>query len=232
MFKFREDNREKIDQNHVKRLKESISSKNLLDLRPIIVNSDYEVIDGQHRLLAAQALNVDIYYEIKNELNDPLDVILMNTSKSWGINDYLNFYVKHKYPEYLKLKSYMVSQNLPVRTAVTLCSGRKKFSFPDFKAGKFVYEEIANQELVDMCWDTINYLKKMNGFCAFTESSRFWVALVKLVSHENFNFQKWNQNLSKMVQRVCAKATSKDYCAMLMNIYNFQNREKIDISEE
>ena len=98
MFKFREDNRLKIDQSHVNKLINSIQSRNLLDMRPIIVNSDYEILDGQHRLLAAKNLGVEIYYEIEEKLEHK-DIILMNVAKSWAVCDYMNYFVKNTAPK-------------------------------------------------------------------------------------------------------------------------------------
>jgi hypothetical protein len=41
MFKFRADNREKISDGHVEKLVESIKTRNLLEMRPIIVNANH-----------------------------------------------------------------------------------------------------------------------------------------------------------------------------------------------
>ena len=76
MFKFRDDNRP-LSQPHLKALIDSIKSKNLLEMRPIQVNAQFEVIDGQHRIAAAKALGVDIYYQVEESLN-PEDIIRLN----------------------------------------------------------------------------------------------------------------------------------------------------------
>ncbi len=81
MFTFREDNREKIDQSHVQRLVFSIEKRNLLELRPIIVNEKFEVIDGQHRLMAAKFLDVEIFYQQEKKL-DAKDIITMNITNT------------------------------------------------------------------------------------------------------------------------------------------------------
>jgi len=81
IFTFREDNREKIDKKHLARLVESIKSRNLLELRPIMVNEKLEIVDGQHRLLAAKQLGYEIYYQ-KEENLDCADIVRMNLSKA------------------------------------------------------------------------------------------------------------------------------------------------------
>ena len=48
----------------IKNLMQSISYRNLLAWRPIIVTKNFLVIDGLHRLEAAKRLGVEIYYEV------------------------------------------------------------------------------------------------------------------------------------------------------------------------
>ena len=60
-FKLVQFNREK-SAHHISQIKKKIKENNLLHLHPILVNLKGEVIDGQHRLQAAQELEVPIYY--------------------------------------------------------------------------------------------------------------------------------------------------------------------------
>src|SRR5882757_1010825 len=139
MFVFREDNRDKIDQGHVRKLVDSITSRNLLELRPIVVNERMEIIDGQHRLLAAQKLGVEIYYQVEENL-DSEQIINLNIAKTWGIQDFLNFYVNHEYPEYVKLHNVIKKNNLPLKVAISLYMGQSHIGFHDFKIGKYVFK--------------------------------------------------------------------------------------------
>src|SRR5208283_2271794 len=90
-FKLKEDNRS-INPNHVKKLIESINQHNDLHLHPIIVTPEMEVIDGQHRLMAARKLEIPIYYLV-DENYDPLKIVLFNNSRfNWKGDHYLNYY--------------------------------------------------------------------------------------------------------------------------------------------
>lgn len=58
-FKTTNLNREKgIDRNRVEWLKNQIQRRNLLDMCPIIVNSNMEIIQGQHRWLLQKNLGL------------------------------------------------------------------------------------------------------------------------------------------------------------------------------
>jgi hypothetical protein len=227
-FKFRTDNRERITPSHVKALIESIKSRNLLELRPISVNGDLEVIDGQHRLLAAKALMVEIYYQMDKQL-EAKDILLMNVSKSWIMADYLNFYCKNGNQEYQKLADFLKKYNISLKVALNIMLGGGKVPKLYFKKGSYIFNEEEFNDELDICWDTIGYIKRMNGFSNYTSSSRFWKCLIKLIRHADFNATKWRQNLEKMVERFCPKATTDDYMRLFMDVYNWRNNDKINL---
>src|SRR5258708_2908989 len=78
-FKILNSNR-KLNKLHLKRLEEIISVNNRLHLHPILVNADYEVIDGQHRLSVARKLGVPIYY-IKSDIIARKHIIECNANQ-------------------------------------------------------------------------------------------------------------------------------------------------------
>lgn len=231
IFNFRSDNREKINQDHVKRLIQSISSRNLLELRPILVNEDMEVLDGQHRLMAAKSLGVDIYYQVEKILKDA-DIILMNTSKSWGSADYQNYYCRNGFIEYIKLEEFRKKNSISLRISLNICIGRSRGAYENYKKGRFVFKQEEISQEIDCCKDTIELIHKLNGFSPYTKSARFWKALLKLVKHHRFEHKKWMINLHKMVERFVAKAKTEDYCKLMMEIYNWHNSDKINICDE
>lgn len=231
IFKFREDNRAIIDQTHIKKLIESIKNRNLLEFRPIAVNSKMEVIDGQHRLLAAKSLGVDIYYEVNKNLKNE-DIISLNISKAWTPADYLNYYIKNGNENYIKLQEFMKKNNLPLRTALNLTIGQGRECRSEFKQGKYKFSEDDFDIQLDICWDTIEYIKKMTGFSNYTSSTRFWKALLVLIKHHNFDAEKWMANLEKMVERFTPKARTEDYLRLFMDVFNWRNNVKVHLLDE
>ena len=232
IFKFREDNREKIDYNHVKRLVLSITQKNLLELRPICVNRKMEIIDGQHRLLAAKELGVEVFYEVKADLVKE-DIILMNISKSWSLPDYHNFYVKNDYEEYKKLNEFMIKHGISLKVALCIILGRTQVVFDNFKNGTFEFETEENcLEDMDFAWETINLIRKFNGQSPYTNTIRFWRPLLKLIREPGFNIEHWRNNSKKMIERFSSRVSEKDYTEMLTQIYNYRAARKISKFDE
>lgn len=105
-FKLIMSNRE-IDQNHVRKLIQSIRRKNLLAIRPLIVNEKMMLIDGQHRLHAAKEIGAEVYY-IKVEGLTKSDIAVLNTAqKNWTRSDFINFYAAEGNENYIQLAKFI-----------------------------------------------------------------------------------------------------------------------------
>ena len=96
-------------------LERVILLRNKLKYNPIIVSTDMEVIDGQHRLQIAKEHELTIYYIVDSD-SEINDIQLMNVgNKNWSQEDHLHFFVKQGYPNYIfmgnMMKKYEVSQS-------------------------------------------------------------------------------------------------------------------------
>lgn len=233
LFILRDDNRDKISSDHLKAIKQSISECNLLYMRPIIVNESMEIIDGQHRFLAAKALNVPIYYEIQKDVT-PMHMVRLNTSRSWSSSDYLNFYVKNGYQEYIKLNNYMKSHDLPINVVLSMMLGRVRAEHKEFRLGNFKFSFMYTHEQIGWCWRTIDLIRLRNGIVssAYTKTCKFWAPLLKLVSHVNFNPEKWFINMEKMIENFSIRITQADYSKLFMKVHNYRNPNSICLVDE
>lgn len=104
VFKILEGNRN-INLANVERLVKSIEENGFLQM-PIIVNENYEVIDGQHRLMAARKLNSIIYYHKVNNYNLKTAIVLNRNQSNWSIADYIRSYCDLGYKDYIKLQEF------------------------------------------------------------------------------------------------------------------------------
>lgn len=233
MFKLRQlnDNRESISPKRVQELVDSISQKNLLEYRPIVVNSDMEVIEGQHRFLAAKQLGVDIYYQVKEDFQ-ATDILLMNNAKAWSIADYLNFFVKNGYPEYIKLNEFMKKNQLNLIITLSMVMPRSRQATQLFKEGKFKFVEEEFGGDLETCWETIDLLKRLNGNDYYYVSARFWKPLLKLIRHPSFDKDLWFRNLTRMSSMISAKISEKEYSQAFMAVHNWRNPSKVDLIDE
>lgn len=231
MFKYTQDNRP-IDRAHVSRLVSSIRSRNMLQYRPIIVDKEFNVIDGQHRLEAARILGIPIYYEVQ-ENNKAEDIIYFNLSKNWSIIDFFNYFVKNKYPEYLKLDAFCKKHSLAVKLGIFLFLKRTKDLLHDFRSGKFVFEEGDASENVETSLQALDVLKKYVGYGKIGfDSKKLWKAILTLCSEPSFNMEIWKRNVATLCEKVHAKATEQDMLNHLLWVYNYRNPNKIEFGEK
>ena len=222
-FVFRSDNRERINQLHVKALVESIRSCNMLNMRPIIVNEKMEIIDGQHRVLAAMKLQVPIFYTIE-ENRSPKDIVLLSITKSWGTSDFLNFYVKNGYKEYIKLDEFLKFNDVCLKIGLCLIMGHTNDAYKKFKNGDFVMHTEISPEHFKLCRETQELIKKSQGSTKYWNAMKFWKAHLFLSNMEKFNVDKWRDNASRLSERFCIKATYSGYLSLFVGIYNWNTR--------
>lgn len=240
IFSFKEKNRD-LNNTNINRLVQSISQRNLLEHRPITVDENLQVIDGQHRLEAAKRLSVPIYYQVVNESKDE-DMYLLNANqKSWESLDYLNFFVKGNHPEYVKLHNFMHEHNLTFTQAINLThekidpkvatrlSGGK---MTNFKKGnyRFPTPEKLRIALNDMreCYDFIDFLDSLLiNNKSFIKAAKFQQALLIILKDHEIDLELLKKNISLKSNLLRTQVSVPDYVSLLLDIYNFRSRNPI-----
>lgn len=108
LFKFMSTNRDTIP-GHVNRLKKAFETYgNLTKVQPILVNENYEIIDGQNRFLAAQELGQPIYFTVAPGLGVDEARSMNILHRGWGVGDYAKSYAEggnRAYQIYRELQS-------------------------------------------------------------------------------------------------------------------------------
>lgn len=230
-FTFRKDNRAVISDAHVNMLVKSIEKHNMLQYKPIDINTDKEVIDGQHRLRAARQLGVPIYYRTMIDAQ-PKDLILLNQAKAWGASDYLNYYVQNGYEEYVKMYKFMNDANLTLKVALSFLAGTSTVAIKKFKEGEFIFACDTVKEELEICHQTIEFIKSQIGRVSWLDGARIWRSLAALVKQDNFNMEKWLKNLGRMIHKIVPKATFMDYKELFQSIHNYRNDQKVNIIDD
>jgi hypothetical protein len=151
-----------VNHGHVAHLISSIAKKNMLKDNPILVNEKYEIIDGQHRVHAARALGVPIYFKIVSG-TALAEVQLLNAhNKPWELRDYLDSYIALNNRDYIELDEFCSTYELSISMGIMLLSdftSRPKELLRLFRDGDF---KVANKEKAVEFADRIYDLK---GFC-------------------------------------------------------------------
>jgi hypothetical protein len=107
---------------HLNRLKKSINENYLFTV--IIVNENYQIIDGQHRFDVIKELNLPLHYIVCVGYGLKEVHILNQISKTWNADDYLNGYCNLGYKDYIKYKEFKEIYGLGHNECMTILAGR------------------------------------------------------------------------------------------------------------
>ena len=177
-FKLLKRNRE-TSKSHVNKLIGSLQEPRG-QVEPITINEKWEVVNGQHRLEAAEDGGLDHVIVIMSHGATIEDVIVMNTTqKRWNFWDFLKCHSDESAPnsaEYQKLKKFLKDYPISHKAALWLLTGNNHdYGMEDFEGGtlKVLHLEDAQKQG--------ELLKKVNGFNTVDVSVwKFCYAFVKI----------------------------------------------------
>ena len=150
-FKRLEGNRD-VDPKKVKKIKKSIEDVGYIS-NPIIVNENFEVIDGQHRLQALKELGKPIEYIIQKRLNIK-EVLYMNVNQEkWGMMDYIKSHAELGNESYKRLLDLI--EQFPIYNLNTIGKALKGIS-------RLANKQVQNGTLEVSQFEYENALIKLN----------------------------------------------------------------------
>lgn len=224
IFKDISGNREIIP-SHVERLSKAMERKNLLPYYPVLVNEKIEIIDGQHRLLAAAKLGYDVYYEIIPGLGVE-DVMFINSlSRSWSISDYINSYVKLGYKDYIELAQFIEQYRIAPSVAAVMLGSSSAQSFQ----GGSVVEQIKTGKFrclrLEFAQGVARFLSELQSYAdkglVLRRDRQFVSALVTLCSRKDFDRERLLAKLKLNRQKIEKRDSSRYYILHIEELYNF-----------
>lgn len=222
-----------INETLVHRLMNSISEKNLLKIRPIVVNDEMQILDGQHRLEAARRLGIPIYYQIEKQ-SDDIDMIRLNANQnSWRLEDYHNFYVSQGNQEYQQLDHFLKNHSLTLHNFIKLDGySRKNNRSMVFKNGGFVMPTEDERKAKLATWtrakELINFIgKRRSDLSVVLRSVNFQRGLVSFLSRNDVEYDELKNRLEIKIDIVGPRAGVGGYYSLFLEIYNFRRREPI-----
>lgn len=226
-FKFLEFNR-CVSQKNLENIIHSISVNNLLSSQPIIVNEMLEVIDGQHRLLAASKLGVEIFYIIVPGINKESMISLNSNKSSWKIDDYFNYWLNQGAIEYIKLNDFMKKHKLSLVTAIAVCDmWRSVKASKRFKDGDFVFNMGLTDEIIMQVREITAMIEDRKKNVNFIKSSLFFKSLTLFLSNDAVNFDKFTENLERQMPYIGPQASIPAYVTMWTDVYNYKKKYKL-----
>jgi len=226
---------------HIRRLAQSIKENGLL-CNPILVNEKMEVIDGQHRLLAAEEVKCGIYYvKLDNYNLDQVHALNLN-QKNWTKKDFMNGYAMMGIASYVNLKKFaQINKDYNLDTCIALCSNKSASGqygvTQKFKRGqKYInIKEIFNEGTwkgkdFNYAQELANKIRLIKPYYEGYNRSVFVQCLLNLIlNNKYFNFNTFMHKLRLQPTALVDCNSAGQYKMLIEDIYNYRSRKKVNL---
>jgi len=222
-------NRE-IKQSHidyfVKEIKENGQQTPFIILGSTVKNEPVNyIIDGQHRYEACKILNIPFTFfyvqQQKKTYNNMSLIRNLQKGLIWSIKDHLDTQVVFGNPAYIKFKELADRHNVfTLHTIVTLTGTAESFKEGNLKTNRFDFVE-----------KVLNAAKQLKDWYKFYNRSTFVIALASLAANKKFNLDYFLEKCETYSNLLVGCNGRDAYKDMLINLYNFRRKDKIDFNE-
>ncbi len=200
-----------------------------------MVDEKYHVIDGQHRLRAAEELGLEIYYQVKKGCGIEEMIRLNSVQDNWNWLDYMNAYASEGNENYRKLEVFIKKYDLSMKMAMAVLDNdtRMKENIRDFKEGKYKYPSNDKEHHIKIqCFRNIVEMIRVKGLdkIDFSNNRTFGTAFLRFMCLDEVSLGIFEGKLMQRVDKVKKCANTQDYIRMFASIYNYKNNAPIEIT--
>jgi len=221
---------------HVKRLTDSIR-KYGMKCNPILVNERLQVIDGQHRLLAAKEVQSEVYFIIIPGSN-LTDVHTLNLNqKNWSRKDFMEGYANMGVIPYIKLRDFVKkNDDYSFNDCVSLCSNTSTVASTTSNSGnrKSSYKNTIEEGTwlgrdFGLGQEWANKIRMIKPYYVGYNRTVFVGTMITLLSNKNFDYSEFMHKLRIQPTALVDCANRDQYKTLIEDIYNFKRREKVNL---
>jgi hypothetical protein len=217
-FRYLQANRDR-NRAHVERLKQAISDNpQIMEVMPILVNENMEIIDGQHRFLAAKELGMPVTYTMVPGLtvDDAREMNILH--KNWDVMDYAESYAstgQRAYQQYIDLRdTYRISHSIALMYIYNH-AGRTDNTgvFKAFREGTMEIEDLNDtKHKLDLLTELTQEYPSLN-------TREFAYSYLKALNVEGFEPERFKQKMAE-VGEIKRYRLISDYLRAMEDVYN------------
>lgn len=215
LFKKLQGNRT-VGEKRIGKIMESIQKVGYV-ISPIIVNQNYEIIDGQGRLEALRRLMLPVYY-IKVYGIGFNECVAMNINNTnWSLRDYMESYAQQGNETYQKIIDLADKYHVSFNTVTYALQLKGRFNAPLAKEGGLEYSD----EEFEVAEDRLKYLttfqdiKKING-----GMNAFQQAIIYCYSHPDVDKERLKKKIQENYQFMLPWRNNQTAVESIEDIYN------------
>jgi hypothetical protein len=193
-----------------------------------MVNDKFEIIDGQHRYLISQELNLPINYIISKNYGLNEVQILNANMKNWQTMDYVNGYCDLGYKDYIIYRDFVEEYSLNNQVAILILSGEQPGGndvsvSSKFKEGLFKVNNINNSIRI------VEKLQMIKPYYDGCMRRSFVIAMLGMFKNQNFEFTEFIAKLKQQPTTLQDCTNTTQYRSLIEEIYNYRRREKVNL---
>lgn len=224
-FKILDTNRDIIPR-HVRSISKSIGEYgNFTKNVPIIVNENYEIIDGQHRFEACKALGEEIFFTVVPGLTWEDAVAMNRIHRTWTPFDYAKSYAVQGNKPYIDFLRYYETYGFQAGTIISAMLGVSHdigghLSGPrQFRSGGLTNDLPGHAEkLLGM----LSEVQEILGHCTRPQL----MAFLRVFQAKEYDHKQMLHKLRMYGSNMQKFAGIQDNARQIEEIYNFHNAEE------
>lgn len=236
-FKLLQGNR-RVNLHNLRRIKDSLASVQLMTV--VIVNSRFEIIDGQHRYLACKELSLPVYYLMCEDYGLKEVQVLNSNSSNWRKEDYLKSYCDLGRKEYLRFREFQeMFPEFPFMGCLALLTkgvntrGKQRQVKVNNKSIKTFEKSFENGFFKITDWDfAVKSAEKIMAIKPYYDGFKrqnFIIAMIQCFKIDDFSFSTFMTKLSYQSVALQDCTSMDQYKTLIEEIYNYRNSKKINI---
>jgi hypothetical protein len=210
-----------VNKPHVNRLLEAIKENpETTSYNPILINNDFEIIDGQHRFDALRKLELPIHYlQVKNL---DLDVVqrLNTVAKTWTPIDFARSFAElgnQNYQIYLDFKGeFHYGHN----TLMKYLSLNHPITNTSFKEGRLIVD---NEGL---SYQYAQQLRELLEFNPRLIQKNAALGILKIMRSSNYKHKVMLKKMEHSGDRLAEQITENDWAREIERLYNLHSRKE------
>lgn len=206
--------------DHSGKIAESMKERGLL-LAPIIVNENYEIIDGQNRFEACKKLNLPVYYVIAEGYGINECIAMNSVSKNWSVFDYIQSYAdlgNYNY-KYLQDMLNKYRPDLPTNTIIAITSGNIDF-YSTNELRKGLYK--IGDKGADYYDELLAYLQKFDVKGIKGNTDKLYKVIAYCYTAKEIDNEKLENFFEKYSYQIESVIDTKQASEAIEKVYNFK----------
>ena len=214
----------RLNRKHINALKTSITKNGYLSSNPILVNENYEILDGQHRFIALKEMDMEIPYEVVDKGYGTI-IDLNTTQHNWKAEDYINFYCEKDHSQaYIRLKRLCNEMHTSPTNVLAMAYRRKAAGqdFIDIKRGNLKLT-IDDELRAKSFYEAFNQIAKSLRIKA---TGRLCTALVEISCKPRFKWKQMIDKAEKFPTMAYNCRTVDEFIVMLRDLYNYKTKKE------